>query len=821
MPQIINSNIASLTAQRNLNSSQSANSTALERLSSGLRINSAKDDAAGLAISTKFESQVKGLNVAIRNAGDGISLAQTAEGALGAMTENLQRIRELAVQSSNATNSDDDRVALQQEVQQLMAEVTRTAEETNFNGRNLLDGSFEGTFQIGSNAGNTVEVKISELTADKLGSSAQAGVSASGNSSQLGNGDLVINGESIRASVSGDDTLSFEGKEYSGISKAAAINSVSDQTGVVATVDENIVLGSDMATSTATGSAAAAATISLNGVSIDIEGTDNADDSAKAATRGSVIESINAKSEQTGVVASDGGNDGGVILTASDGRNITVTSAATNNLSVYGLADSDTAGTAAVQSQAGFTLTSKNSSIDIEISGGNGTGNGDITNSGLTAGTYTAQTAATSSTKQEVNGVDGAWVTVNTTNGTAALLTAAATAGSLTIGTAAGDTLADLQAAFDDAGFDVTVAADTQEGIAVAVNEAKASEKRIGDGDLVINGVAIKASSSLDDTASDTTAGSSDGAASAIAIAATINKASGDTGVTAEVNATEVVGGAKNALGLVESDGTAGVLGTDVVAGASIQLTVNGVNVSLVETEDYEKNKAGAITAINEVSGQTGVIATDNGETLTLTAADGRNISLFADSADAGESLIDLNTHINNFGLSADNVGQNTGTTGVKAFTYASGAETTYGTVTLSSAKSFDVSFGTAGAQALEDSGLTAGTFGGGQDGTFLKDVDISTFQGAQDAITAIDNALSTVTSQRAELGALQNRFESTSSNLQITSENLSAANSRIRDADFAAETAELSRTQVLQQAGISILAQANQRPQQVLSLLG
>ncbi|MFQ3292429.1 flagellin [Reinekea sp.] len=821
MAQIINTNISSLTAQRNLNTSQGANNTALERLSSGLRINSAKDDAAGLAISTKFESQVKGLNVAIRNAGDGISLAQTAEGALGAMTENLQRIRELAVQSSNATNSDDDRVALQAEVKQLMAEVQRTAEETNFNGRNLLDGSFEGTFQIGANAGNTVEVKITELTADKLGSSAQAGVSASGNTSQLGNGDLVINGESIRASVSGDDELSFAGKEYSGIAKAAAINASSESTGVVATVDENVVVGSDMATSTATGTAAGAATIVLNGVSIDIEGTDNADDSAKAATRGSVIESINAKAEQTGVMASDGGNDGGVILTASDGRNITVTSAATNDLSVYGLADSDITAAASVQSQAGFTLTSQNSSIDIEIAGGNGTGNGDITNSGLTAGTYKAQTASTSTTKQEVNGVDGAWATVNSTDGTAALLTAAAAAGELTIGTAGGDTLADLQAAFDDAGFDVTVGADTQQGIAVAVNEALASEKRIGDGDLVINGVAIKASSSLDDTASDTTAGSSDGAASAIAIAATINKSSSDTGVTAEANATEVVGGAKNALGLVAADGTAAVLGTDVVAGASVQLTLNGVNVSLVETEDYEKNKAGAIAAINEVSGQTGVVATDNGETLTLTAADGRNISLFADSSDAGEALIDLNTNINNFGLSGSSVGQNTGTTGLKAFDYASGAETTYGTVTLSSAKSFDVSFGTAGTKGLEDSGLTAGTFGGGEDGTFLKDVDISTFQGAQDAITAIDNALKTVSSQRAELGALQNRFESTSSNLQITSENLSAANSRIRDADFAAETAELSRTQVLQQAGISILAQANQKPQQVLSLLG
>jgi len=139
MPQVINTNIASLNAQRNLNKSQSANQTALQRLSSGLRINSAKDDAAGLAISTRFNSQIRGLNVAVRNAGDGISLAQTAEGALGSMSDNLQRVRELAVQSANATNSDVDREALQAEVSQLLSEVSRTAEETDFNGRKLLD----------------------------------------------------------------------------------------------------------------------------------------------------------------------------------------------------------------------------------------------------------------------------------------------------------------------------------------------------------------------------------------------------------------------------------------------------------------------------------------------------------------------------------------------------------------------------------------------------------------------------------------------------------------------------------------------------------
>ena len=817
MPQIINTNIASLNAQRNLNTSQSANSTALERLSSGLRINSAKDDAAGLAISTRFTSQVKGLNVAIRNAGDGIALAQTAEGALGSMNDNLQRIRELAVQSANATNSDVDREALQAEVDQLVSEITRTSEESDFNGRKLLDGSFSATFQIGANAGQTVDVSIAELTADKLGSSSQAGVSAQGTNSKLQNGDLVINGENIRASVAGDDKLSFADKEKSAIAKAAAINEVSDKTGVTATVDENVVLGTDMNANGGVATAAGAATITLNGVDIAIQGTANGDDSQRASTRGSVIAAINAKADQTGVMAEDGGNDGGVVLKAADGRNITLTSAATNDLTVYGLADSNTGAAAAVQAQAGFTLTSENANVDINIQGGNNTGNGNIENSGLLAGTYSAQTAVTSSTKQDVGAAADDGLVYDAAAAVADTTTVGTQYG-LTIANAAAATVAGINGALSDAGFsEFQVAAANVTDVRQAVAGAAASEKRLADGDMVINDVAIQASSSLDDTASDTSAATSDAAASGIAIAAAINKSSDKTGVSATVNATVVTGGSAPAA-LLDGAGNAQVA-ADI--GSSLQLTVNGVNVTLTETGDYEKNKAAAITAINEVSGQTGVVAEDNGESLTLTAADGRNISLFADSATASESINDNDTSIGNFGLSTASVGQDTGAAGDDEFTYADGAKTTYSTVTLDSAAAFEVSYGTNGEKGLSDSGFKAGIFGGGEDGQALSDIDITTFEGATKALTAIDNAIAQVASQRADLGAIQNRMESTVSNLQITSENLNSANSRIKDADFAAETAELQRTNVLQQAGISILAQANARGQQVLSLLG
>jgi len=159
MAQVINTNLMSLNAQRNLNASSNALGNSVQRLSSGLRINSAKDDAAGLAISERFTTQIRGLEVAARNANDGISLAQTAEGALTEIGNNLQRIRELAVQSRNATNSTTDRAALDAEVQQLKAEITRVAEQTEFNGTKLLDGSFTSKdFQIGANKGQTITV---------------------------------------------------------------------------------------------------------------------------------------------------------------------------------------------------------------------------------------------------------------------------------------------------------------------------------------------------------------------------------------------------------------------------------------------------------------------------------------------------------------------------------------------------------------------------------------------------------------------------------------------------------------------------------------
>ena len=237
--QGINTNVMSLNSQRNLSSSQSSLATSIQRLSSGLRINSAKDDAAGLAISERFTSQIRGLNQAQRNANDGISLAQTAESALGQVTNNLQRVRELAVQSANATNSTTDRAALQAEATQLLAEIDRVANQTSFNGVKLLDGSFSSAlFQIGANAGDTITVSslvdanvaaLGSVTSASGQSSAVTTISALG---AVGAGQLLINGTDVGAGIGAAGTAQQRVGQV-----VDAINNSASTTGVNAAYD--------------------------------------------------------------------------------------------------------------------------------------------------------------------------------------------------------------------------------------------------------------------------------------------------------------------------------------------------------------------------------------------------------------------------------------------------------------------------------------------------------------------------------------------------------------------------------------------------------
>jgi flagellin len=334
MASTINTNINSLTAQRNLTSSQSSLSTSMQRLSSGLRINSAKDDAAGLAISERFSSQIRGLNQASRNANDGISLAQTAEGALSSSSNILQRVRELAVQSANATNSASDRKAINAEANQLIAELDRIATTTQFNGKNLLDGSSStSVFQVGANANQTITTTTGNFRTNNYGaqlaSSEVVASTATATPTDLA-GTIVING-----AKSATVTLGAGG---SAGSAAATINGVSDDTGVSATAI-NI---SELKFTTTTGTVALAVT-GASSTASNISFTIASNDAAGLAT---AVNAFNEVSGSTGITATLNAANDGIILTSAAGDNIIIT----NN-------SATAAGTLAARDPSAATLT--------------------------------------------------------------------------------------------------------------------------------------------------------------------------------------------------------------------------------------------------------------------------------------------------------------------------------------------------------------------------------------------------------------------------------------------------------------------------------
>ena len=720
MPQIVNTNMSSLNAQNKLNQSQKAQMTAMERLSSGLRINNAKDDAAGSAIVSRITSQVEGLQQASRNAVDATNLSKVAEGGLNDLSKVLGRVRQLAVQSATGSYTDSDRKTMAAESKLMLEELNRLSSSVNFNGTKLFDGSFNAKFQVGANAGDTIGLTVGRLDSKTLGSSQAAALNSVAKSGAtvpaMTSNDLVINGVAIGASSATSDTASSTLKDASAIAKAAAINAKTAQTGVTATVNANEVGGSAMTAAVGTGG------IVLNGVSIGLATSTDA-----AASRKAVVEAINAKSGQTGVTAEDTGLDtGGVKLIAADGRNITlgaftgsVTAAST------GLAAASTtyAGT--------FTLQSDKA---ISVAGGAA---GNLSNVGLSAGTYQAQMASVAGTASTAGLSNSGYVYAS---------------GARSAGTT--------------------------------------SNRIITAGDFAINGTLIGTSLAASDTASFNGKESS-----AISRAAAINAISAKTGVTATVSANEVAGT------------TMGATGAAVTGG----LIINGVTTgSIVTTTDAAASRAAVVAEINKISAQTGVTAIDdNSKGVKLVAADGRNITVVQGSGgNLTGAATGLNAVINSAAVAAPTQEE------IDKGTFTGG-------FTLSSASAFTITKGNNATADLSQSlGMGIGTYGAGRDGMSLDQIDLSTQDGASKALKAIDNALASIQKAQSEQGAFQNRMESVMSSLSTNQLNLTSTKSGMEDADFAAETAALSRAQVLQQAGVAMLAQANQAPQNVLSLL-
>ncbi len=377
MPQIINTNLFSLNAQRNLNTTQSALQTSLQRLSSGLRVNSAKDDAAGLAIAERFTAQIRGLNQAIRNSNDGISFSQTAEGALSTATNALQRIRELAVQSANDTNSSTDRQALNNEVQQLAAEINRIANSTQFNGQNILDGTSSTlVFQVGANQNQTISVDGVDARGEILG----ARVSVSGSISQANINDTITANDLVVQGISVDLSGLSAGDSTSAL--VNQINQVTAQTGVQAQLNTTVTTGDVQLT------AAPGDTGTINGVQVALTGV--------AATD---IDTINAVSAQTGVTAVVGTDADDVVLSNTDGSAITVGGAGFVAAETYraGITLAGEVGNAFTVTTAEFTVESGNAI---------GAGQADQTVNGtdvLTQGTSTSALLTVDFALQQIN----------------------------------------------------------------------------------------------------------------------------------------------------------------------------------------------------------------------------------------------------------------------------------------------------------------------------------------------------------------------------------------------------------------------------------
>jgi flagellin len=715
MALVINTNVASLNAQRQLMNSGNALDRATERLSSGARINSAKDDAAGLAISNRMTSQVRGLDQAIRNANDGVSLIQTAEGALSESTNILQRMRELAVQSANGIYTSSDRATLNAEVQQLVSELDRIAETTSFNGQKLLDGSLgKVNLQVGANANQQISFKVQAMDAKTLGMGSTAvdllgdemNLAASVFAASLGtdieDGDVLINGQSI-------------GTFDTGASGDA--NTLSD---LVASINERIAgvtasaLTELQASSNGSGVIDNDAGEGLNITVAEVNGGTQTYQIRENTT--SMAELTEAIGRVTGgAVSASVGEDGRLTLSNNTGATITVAA---------------------------------NGGLDLDDALGMATGDGD----GLSQRGRIVLTADNNEPITITRGATG--------------------------------TLEDLQ----NLGFRESTKGGVIEGAGLVASLG--AEVSWGVGDVKINGVTI----SNKDTDS------------LIGKINAINKSTTETGVTANAFATTTL----------DFDG-ARITGTTFASGTADTLYMNGVAVDFATATSL----AGMVDIFNENANNTGVTAKLNGNTIILKSDQGAIVftsntvdSVFNGAASSGTGFGGVNI-----------VEFMAGTTGTVT-TAATGIAATASTVVeagikLTSSSGNPISFELGvNAAAAEIGILEANNTAGGAFGSAIASVTIDTQANAQKAIKVIDNALTTISDTRSQLGAINNRLDFTVSNLANISEKTSAARSRITDADFAAETAALSRSQVLQQAATAMLAQSNARPQQVLSLL-
>jgi len=934
MALVVNSNIQSLNSQRQLVKSGMEQDQAMERLSSGKRINSAADDAAGLAISNRMTSQVNGLNRAVANANDGSSLIQTAEGALDESTNILQRMRELAIQSANGIYSDGDRATLDAEVQQLVSELDRISETTSFNGQNLLDGTLgDVSLQVGSEANQTISFAIDAMDSSTLGlgstSADLAGDRMTGTFS-IGQGDVQINGVALQGydtatdnledlltdintnvdgvsaegfniveadsagdgvilaastlritlgSVDGQAAVNYDISDTANMDElVAAINNatggnieaavddtgklnLSNTTGGTITVALDIdAAGTFVAADTDTATAIGVTDVAANGEAF-VGQLALSSDNGEAISITLGAQGVEADITNLGFneISADGTIEGTILTTGNQ-----TTALASNDLQINGVSieatttggglqekvdhinevSSETGVTASITAEASYTFDAAATSFELVASAGF-VASQDVAFSSVAAGAAAVATTTVSAgailsfdvtdmaditTTITLTGADLATTALILAEINADLVSASSgveaiyDAGVLTFRDTVGEgsTPTNANILVNSGGFSITTsggAAITQastgangtyspgefntilgfdiEGLTGDTTDTELA----GSGPAInVNGTEISLAAAKND----------DGTITAEELATAINGAS--TGVTALIDndgvlqltsdAAFTVGDDVDGSGFIDSIGslviTDGATGTTATtSGGSV--IINGSEVSLADIDDLEQ----VVLDLNAAQADTGVKASvdENGE-LKLEGNAAITFEMGSVHGEATSAILGL-------GLTVDADGD--------AATTDLDASLELNSVNSSQPIAIEVTATGATATGLKNSNTDLSST---VTGSALSSLSVSSQAGANDAIDSIDNALETINATRSELGAVSNRLDFTVSNLMNISENTAAARSRIVDADFAAETANLSRAQVLQQASQAMLAQANAAPNQVLSLL-
>jgi flagellin len=822
---VINTNVKALSAQASMSNVNKSMETAMERLSTGIRINSAKDDAAGLAIALRMTADIRGTAVAIRNANDAISLSQTAEGGLGQINDILQRMRELAVQSSNGTAAADNRQASQLEISQLKQEIDTIANRTNFNGIKLLDGSAaKMNIQTGVNAGDMMTMSISAARTQDIGIGGRSSLTATGQSGasgalnkQLNAGDLVINGVQVGASNAIDDSLSATPNEVVTMRFTTAL--ASGKTLII----EAGATGQVTLTGDGTSAASVAATVAAFVTAVNTantkytaiaDGTDsvrltakapgNVDDMVfvnaggtgnnasgtmdsnkptfsiaqgggdKSSSAIAKVAAINAVSAQSGVTATVGKT---IVAGTKQATPADLTGTVTINGVETGTFSTTTdAGVSRANVVAAINLISAQTGVKAVDTGDIAKGVQLVADDGRNV-TVAFKTLTAVATGLASAGVQTGSYQLTSTSGGPIVLSSSSNGTIANAGVAAGSYVSNVS----------TVTSTARAAGATTVAPSISTTGLLQAGTMRINGIAIDAAVTASDTASDVTATSSTKSASGIAIAAAINAKTGLTGVTAKAEPTVIVG-------------------TNFTAAGSTDKTIRLNGRDIIVTVEQSKTRGGIVAEINKVSGATGVVASDNGRGLTLVAADGRNISLAVVTGTGG-------------GTNGDSTGLSNGLFDATTAT-AANAVTTYSNVTLTSDTSFNLEGGSDGNESFTALGFKTGVVGGSNNGIKISAIDVSTQTGAQLAITALDAAMKTVSMSQAQLGAYQNRLDSAIANLTEGSTNMNASRSRVLDTDYAKESTNLAKAQIISQAATAMLAQANQSAQSVLALL-